>query len=167
MRVHWQPTPPFALYSGKSEQVFALRQLASCWTDERHGFWSIDAVLSALERAQVALVFSIDPERANAWSALALVDIGLDAVDLLYIYVHPKARQRGLAKDLLTAIISGLQSLKGPDRILLEVSPGNAAAIRLYEGLGFKKISLRPRYYQNGEDAAIYLLPLKDHEAPV
>ena len=41
------------------------------------------------------------------------------------------------------------------NRIMLEVNENNNEALRLYNKLGFKEISLRDRYY--GEDTAIIM----------
>jgi [ribosomal protein S18]-alanine N-acetyltransferase len=37
-------------------------------------------------------------------------------------------------------------------KILLEVRASNAAAIALYEALGFERFNVRKRYYDDGED---------------
>jgi ribosomal-protein-alanine N-acetyltransferase len=42
---------------------------------------------------------------------------------------------------------------QGGHRVLLEVARGNAAAVALYESLGFRVVNVRPRYYPSGEDA--------------
>ena len=44
-------------------------------------------------------------------------------------------------------------------RIMLEVNENNIEALRLYNKLGFKEISLRDRYY--GEDTAIIMEKVK------
>ena len=73
---------------------------------------------------------------------------------LMDIAVDPQRRRRGVATALVTAT---LERLPGPDeQVTLEVRPSNDAAIRLYEGFGFKAAGVRRRYYQdNGEDALI------------
>ena len=43
----------------------------------------------------------------------------------------------------------------GAERIMLEVRASNASAITLYEKFGYVKISVRKRYYADGEDADI------------
>ncbi len=66
------------------------------------------------------------------------------------IAVHPNYRNRGIGKALIKEIVK-----LGKD-IYLEVKVSNENAIRLYEGLGFKKIQVLKSFYSNGEDAYRY-----------
>jgi ribosomal-protein-alanine N-acetyltransferase len=73
---------------------------------------------------------------------------------VMNVSVDPGLRREGIA----TALLGELFERIGGDaaRITLEVRPTNAAAIKLYERLGFQSAGRRPRYYQdNGEDAVI------------
>ncbi len=49
----------------------------------------------------------------------------------------------------------------GAEAVLLEVRASNAAALRLYESLGFQRVGLRRRYYADGEDAVLMTLALR------
>ena len=73
---------------------------------------------------------------------------------LMDIAVAPERRRAGIGSALVQAL---LDHLPGPhEQVTLEVRPSNDAAIRLYEGFGFKAAGVRRRYYQdNGEDALI------------
>ena len=52
---------------------------------------------------------------------------------------------------------------KGVVTINLEVRRSNAVARELYEKNGFNRVGVRKRYYaDNGEDAVLYTLILKD-----
>jgi ribosomal-protein-alanine N-acetyltransferase len=42
-------------------------------------------------------------------------------------------------------------------RATLEVRQGNAPAIALYEGLGFKPVALRPHYYLDTQEDALLM----------
>ncbi|MDX6656097.1 MAG: [ribosomal protein S18]-alanine N-acetyltransferase [Solirubrobacteraceae bacterium] len=73
---------------------------------------------------------------------------------VMNVSVDPVLRREGIA----TALLGELFKRIGGDaaRVTLEVRPTNAAAIKLYERLGFQSAGRRPRYYQdNGEDALI------------
>ena len=63
------------------------------------------------------------------------------------------AYSHGLEQAIAAAVA------KGAKRMLLEVRAGNASAIGLYEGLGFRQIGRRRDYYpakRGREDALIY-----------
>ncbi|MCP3798633.1 GNAT family N-acetyltransferase [Allokutzneria sp. A3M-2-11 16] len=58
-----------------------------------------------------------------------------DYLHFARLTVHPDARRRGLARDLLAGLATWAQSL-GAQRYVLQVSENNAPAIRLYQTLG-------------------------------
>ena len=69
-----------------------------------------------------------------------------DDAELMTIAVEPKYRSKGVATALLRACFEDL--LMTPSkRMILEVAADNPAALRLYEKLGFQKISERKGYY--------------------
>lgn len=49
----------------------------------------------------------------------------------------------------------------GAESVLLEVRASNAAALHLYDSLGFERVGLRRRYYADGEDAVLMTLLLR------
>ncbi len=75
-----------------------------------------------------------------------------DIVDLQRIVVRPELRRSGLATDLLEDLLAHTGAA---DRMLLEVSEGNAAALAFYATHGFTRIDVRPRYYRDGSDALV------------
>ncbi len=76
---------------------------------------------------------------------------------LMDIAVDPGRRRRGIATTLVQALLDRICAPPTPDeQVTLEVRPSNDAAIKLYEGFGFKTAGVRRRYYSdNGEDALI------------
>jgi len=69
-----------------------------------------------------------------------------DDVELMTIAVAPKYRGKGVGAALLKACFEDL--LMTPSRrMILEVAADNPAAIRLYQKLGFEKMSERKGYY--------------------
>lgn len=85
---------------------------------------------------------------------------GSGEIEIYNIAITDSMRRRGLARKLLaTALAAAAQT--GVEQAVLEVRRDNVAAIALYESLGFTRIGLRPRYYQDtGEDALVYGLTL-------
>ncbi|NYV27719.1 GNAT family N-acetyltransferase [Streptobacillus felis] len=71
-----------------------------------------------------------------------------DSYELFEIAIKEKYRNKGYAKKLLYSISYNKD-------IFLEVSEKNIAAIKLYEEIGFKKISIRKKYYLDGSNALI------------
>jgi len=82
-----------------------------------------------------------------------------DVVDLQRVAVHPEHQRRGLARLLLDAAVASARA-DGADRMLLEVSAANTAALALYETAGFEEIDRRRRYYRDETDAVVMRLPL-------
>lgn len=100
-------------------------------------------------------LFTLEEEnKIYGFSLFMKTDI--DSYDLLYIYIIKDKRNQNLATKLLNASINLLKDLK--ISIFLEVSSENISAIKLYEKLEFKKISVRKRYYKDDTDALIYKL---------
>lgn len=77
-----------------------------------------------------------------------------DAIEIEYIYTKDEYKNMGYASKLMEYLI---HNNKGAD-ITLEVNVNNSSAIKFYEKMGFKTISIRKRYYNN-EDA--YLMHRK------
>ncbi len=71
------------------------------------------------------------------------------------IAVNPDYRRQGVGRELLCELIVRGQAL-GLRFWTLEVRAGNTGAIALYEGMGFKSVGRRPRFYSNPtEDASL------------
>lgn len=80
--------------------------------------------------------------------------IGEDA-ELLNIAVHPTHRGKGLAGQMLDAVLIEL-SARGVKNAFLEVRESNAAARALYRSRGFAEIGRRRNYYRRPvEDALV------------
>ena len=72
------------------------------------------------------------------------------------IAVRPERRRRGHARALISAALAAYPEARC---VHLEVRPTNAAAVTLYESLGFRKTGRRARYYGD-EDALLMTLDL-------
>ncbi|MEW6298304.1 MAG: ribosomal protein S18-alanine N-acetyltransferase [Thermodesulfobacteriota bacterium] len=82
-----------------------------------------------------------------------------DEVQILNIAVHPGYRRRGIGRALLRAILA--EARRGGVRsVSLEVRKSNGPARALYERLHFHQVAVRPRYYENGEDALMLVCDL-------
>lgn len=81
-----------------------------------------------------------------------------DELHLMNIAIDPVLRKRGIGEQLLTKIHEVGKKFK-IKFAYLEVRETNAAALKLYEKLGYRKQGRRIGYYPNKEDA---LLMFKD-----
>lgn len=72
------------------------------------------------------------------------------------IAVHKDYRKQGIAIALLEHVFSFLDS--ECELLLLEVRVSNFAAIRLYEKLGFIRVTIRKGYYTNNNEDAVIMI---------
>jgi ribosomal protein S18 acetylase RimI-like enzyme len=144
-------------------QVDELRALCAEW---QHGpspaqrFWSFDDVLAALTRPGSVAMFHAAHEEAP-WNGVALIDVGPYTADLLYIYIRPTCRRRGIGKALMRAIAAELATRPQLETLFLEVRTSNVEAQALYANLGMELVGKRQRYYSDGEDAIIFKMALR------
>jgi ribosomal-protein-alanine N-acetyltransferase len=82
----------------------------------------------------------------------------LGELHITTIAVRPEYRRRGHARALIGA---ALAAYPNASNVHLEVRQTNAAALALYESLGFRKTGRRPRYYGD-EDALLMSLNLDE-----
>lgn len=77
-----------------------------------------------------------------------------DEAHILTIAVQPSWRGRGIGAWLLLRMCQEARGA-GARTVSLEVRPSNRAALALYQGLGFRQVGRRRRYYPDKEDALI------------
>lgn len=70
------------------------------------------------------------------------------------VAVHPEFRQKGIASALMDEMIKHCIDMD-VFSITLEVRVSNNPAISMYEKYGFERVGLRPKYYDNKEDALL------------
>lgn len=78
---------------------------------------------------------------------------GIEA-DILTVAVLPDYRRQGIAKEFMRQIEAYAIERKA-SAMMLEVEISNESAIKLYESLGYMKISVRMDYYGPGKDAHV------------
>ena len=78
---------------------------------------------------------------------------GVEA-DILTVAVLPAYRRQGIAKEFMRQIEAWSQEREA-SAMMLEVELSNESAIKLYESLGYMKISVRMDYYGPGKDAHV------------
>lgn len=75
--------------------------------------------------------------------------------EVIDIGVLLEYRKRGIGKGLFEAVFQFMRE-NGVGTLNLEVREDNIPAIRLYEKLGFEKVGVRKKYYDNKVDAILY-----------
>jgi [ribosomal protein S18]-alanine N-acetyltransferase len=74
--------------------------------------------------------------------------------EILSLVIHPNFRGKGLGKQLMTFYID-FCTQREVQAYYLETAAGNQAAIRLYRSFSYSSIGVRPKYYQETEDALL------------
>jgi ribosomal-protein-alanine N-acetyltransferase len=95
----------------------------------------------------------------------AVASIVADIAELQRIAVSPTSRRRGLATELLDAVLARARD-GGADRLLLEVREDNAGAVAFYTAAGFGEVARRRRYYRDGATAVVLGLSLRPGTGP-
>ncbi len=127
-------------------------------TSDKNFSWSNQQILDSLNQdLAIGLIGN------NKLNALAIFSCIFEIAELLYICVDKSNQKQGLGSKVLEDSFTYLlnQNITG---IFLEVNVTNHVAIKLYDKLGFKKISTRKNYYKKIDgsynDALIYKLEM-------
>lgn len=118
-----------------------------------HDPWSVNSITSELKNPLSCWVVAIDGDRLAGYVGSQSV---LGWADMMNLAVHPDYRGKGIGTNLVNVLIENL--IKSQITCLtLEVRKSNAAAISLYEKLGFSQVGCRSGYYRNPREDALIL----------
>ena len=113
--------------------------------------WSEKDFIYEMTENKVARYLVI--EEAGEVIAFAGAHIIWDQTHVTNIAVRKDFRGRGLGRLITHALMQYAANL-GAEYLTLEVRESNTTAQKLYKSLGFEKVSVRKRYYEDtGEDA--------------
>lgn len=114
--------------------------------------WSAASFLQMIEKEDMAYYVAEEDGRLLGGSGLLMI---AGEGNITNVVVAPDARRRGVATGLLTHLMME-GDRAGLTVYTLEVRVSNAAAIGLYEKLGFVSEGIRPNFYEKpAEDAMI------------
>ena len=116
--------------------------------------WSEKALELLLEGSNVGFVALDKNKRVVAYGGMLCV---LDEGQITNIATHPELRRKGLGEKVTSALVE-YGSQNGLNVISLEVRESNAAAISLYEKLGFLAVGKRKNFYSSPTENAIVML---------
>jgi len=125
--------------------------------------WSEGIFRDCLRVGYCAIVVACD-EHIRGY---AVMSAAAGEAHLLNICIHPDWHGCGVGRALLGWMFEEAGHL-GAQRLILEVRPSNAAALQLYESVGFRRIGVRKDYYrshQGREDALVLERNLCDRAA--
>ena len=128
-------------------QVAELEKI--CFSDP----WSEKSVASELENDLACWLVAVEEDRIAGYVGSQTV---MDETDMMNIAVHPDFRRKGIAEELVNALVHRLRN-RGSRCLALEVRASNEPACKLYEKLGFSQIGRRPNYYRNPREDALIL----------
>ncbi len=129
-----------------------LRAVAELERAVFHAPWSEEALRLLVGESAVGFVI-LAGERAVCYAGMLCV---LDEGQITNVATHPDFRRRSLARRTLTALLDHARE-RGLSTVTLEVRESNAAAIALYESLGFLAVGRRPRFYTHPTEAALIM----------
>ena len=128
-------------------QVAELERL--CFADP----WSEKSVASELDNKWALWLVALEDGNVAGYIG-SQTSIG--ETDVMNVAVHPDFRRRGIAAELIDALVAELKN-RGSHALMLEVRASNGPAIALYEKLGFFQVGCRKNYYRNPKEDALIL----------
>ena len=123
--------------------------------------WSRDAFASEMKNVAARYLVAEQDGKIIGYAGAWII---IDESHITNIAVLQEHRGRGIGRLLTQGLMQYLSNL-GAAYATLEVRRSNEVAQNLYKSLGFIKLGVRKRYYEdNGEDALIMVC---DHMPPV
>jgi ribosomal-protein-alanine N-acetyltransferase len=142
-------------------RVATIDDVDAVMTIERASFptdaWSEAAMRETFEAGDA---YVAEDARGVVGYAAVLAPAGSGDADVLTIAVGEDFRGEGTGAALLERMLA-TASVRGAERVFLEVRADNPVAEHLYASRGFRPVGRRPRYYQpDGVDAIVMRLDL-------
>ena len=128
-------------------QVAELEKI--CFADP----WSEKSIASELENPLSYWLVALEGSTVAGYAGSQTV---LGETDMMNVAVLPRARRQGIAQRLILELVARLKQ-QGSHCLSLEVRPSNAAAVALYQGLGFSQVGRRPNYYRHPKEDGLIL----------
>jgi len=114
--------------------------------------WGAKTFIKELTENKLARYFVIEKDsNIIAYGGMWFI---VDEAHITNIGVKTAYRGHGYGEVITTNLIKYARD-NGMKKITLEVRKSNFMAISLYKKLGFQSVGIRPKYYENKEDALI------------
>ena len=133
-----------------------INLITSLYGEDFKDGWNSEMLLSAFKEGRFNAVGCF-----NAQELVGVVTYtkGLDDADIEGIVTRSAFRNKGVATLLFDFAKQDIEK-SGIEKILLEVRESNYSAISFYKKQGFNQISVRKKYYADGENALIFVKEL-------
>tara|TARA_Y100001978_G_scaffold201235_1_gene219130 strand:+ start:1560 stop:1991 length:432 start_codon:yes stop_codon:yes gene_type:complete len=129
----------------------SLNDLKECYEIDYMtiGLWSIKQWENELKKEYV---YAFACFRNYKIVGVCVFQIIFCIAELTFISIHPTFKRKGIGKKLLEEILKKCNSF-AVEKIILEVSEKNIAALNFYRSFGFKTVGIRKKYYEDGSNA--------------
>lgn len=137
-------------------KVLTKEDVSSIIEIEKENFsdgWNESLLNSAFDSGRFYALSLIDE---NQTLGIITYSIAQDTADIEGVVTVKQFRRKGVGKMLVQQVLDSLKA-QGVGKVFLEVRASNEPAKNLYHSKGFLDISLRKKYYQDGEDAIVML----------
>tara|TARA_B100000609_G_C16979228_1_gene312958 strand:- start:68 stop:499 length:432 start_codon:yes stop_codon:yes gene_type:complete len=131
----------------------SLNDLKECYEIDymNIGLWSIKQWENELKKEYV---YAFACFRNYKIVGVCVFQIIFCIAELTFISIHPTFKRKGIGKKLLEEILKKCNSF-AVEKIILEVSEKNIAALNFYRSFGFKTVGIRKKYYEDGSNALL------------
>lgn len=120
--------------------------------------WSVESIGKLLEHPAAAALIAVAGMRREP-AGFVLAQLAGDEAEILSLGVAPRFQRRGLGRRLIEGLIRAASRAEAR-RLFLEVGVDNTPALRLYESLDFRRVGIRPKYYQRRGEPPVDALVL-------
>ena len=115
--------------------------------------WSEQGFLSSLQSEDTLYLVVRKEGRVAGYCGLLQ---SFDEADITNVAVAEEARGAGIGFAMLSELMR-LGKERGIERYTLEVRASNAAALHLYEKLGFQSVGIRKNFYDRPKEDAVIM----------
>lgn len=115
--------------------------------------WNLNVLKSSFNSGRF-FVFGAFNEKEELVAYISY-SVAADSADIEDVFVIPEERGKKISSSLADKTLKDLKE-KGVREVFLEVREKNSVARNLYEKFGFNIVSVRKKYYNDGENAVIY-----------
>lgn len=127
------------------------KNIATLFSLELPDGWTESMIISAFNTGRFNALGAYDGDKLIGAITFSY---STDTADIEDVAVLREYRRSGVALNLIDQALEKIRENK-KEKVFLEVRAGNTPAINLYLKVGFTNLSVRKKYYDDGEDAVV------------